>query len=109
DIDLRMLGELVSHQRSSLTIGVSVSCRLDPIGAQFGCNVSCCNPFIVGRAATPTHSIGGEEFLVRANAGGTDSIRSDPHLSMNAEGAPYQDRYQEKASSRILYGHFQIG
>ncbi len=105
----RRARELAPHQRSALKIAARVSGRLDPIGAQFGCNVSCCNQFFMGRAATPTHSIGGEEFHVRANAGGTDSIRSDPHLSMNAEGAPYQDRYQEKASSRILYGHFQIG
>ncbi len=81
--------------------------ELAPLGAQFGCNVSCCNQFIMGRAATPTHSIGGEEFHVRANAGGTDSIRSDPHLSMNAEGAPYQDRYQEKTNSKILHGPFK--
>src|SRR6266576_146939 len=105
--DLRRPRELAPHQRSALKIAARVSGRLDPIGAQFGCNVSCCNQFFMGRAATPTHSIGGEEFHVRANAGGTDSNRSDPHLSMNAEGAPYQDRYQEKTNSKILHGPFK--
>ncbi len=107
--DLRRPRELAPHQRCALKIAARVSDRLDPIGAQFGCNVSCCKQFIVSGAAAATHSVRGEEFHMRANARDADSIRSDPHLSMNAEGAPYQNRYQEKASSRILYGHFQIG
>src|SRR2546426_5214934 len=103
----RRARELAPHQRGALKIAARIPGWLDSVGAQFGCNVSCCNQFIMGRAATPTHSIGGEEFHVRANAGGTDSTRSDPHLSMNAEGAPYQDRYQEKTNSKILHGPFK--
>src|SRR6266700_6921313 len=91
--DLRRPRELAPHQRSALKIAARVSGRLDPIGAQFGRNVSCCNQFIVSRAAAASHSVRGQEFHVPANALSTDSIRSDLHLSMNAEGAPYQDRY----------------
>src|SRR5947209_20541405 len=82
----RRARELAPHQRGALKIAARVSGRLDPIGAQVGCNVSCCNQCSMDRAAKPTHSIGGEEFHVRANARGTDSIGSDPHLTL------YQDR-----------------
>src|SRR5438132_13271078 len=89
--DLRRPRQLAPHQRSALKIAARVSGRLDPIRAQFGCTVTCCNQFIMGRAATPTHSIRGEEFHVRANAEGTESLRSDPHLAMTAAGATYEE------------------
>src|SRR5438552_493455 len=90
----RRARELAPHQRGALKIAARVSGRLDPIGAQFGCNISCCKQFIVSRAAAATHSVRGEEFRVRGNAVGTDSSRPDPHLSTNAERALYQNRYQ---------------